>query len=95
MNTSTILPALLIIDMVKDNFDESRKLPITPLARKIIDPINNLSAIFRKNDWPVVFSTDAFEKDDFIFKGRMHPHSLAGTTGAEIIDELIRGKEDL
>lgn len=95
MNTSTILPALLIIDMVKDNFDESRKLPITPLARKIIGPINKLSASFRKNDWPVVFSTDAFQKDDFIFKGRMHPHSLAGTTGAEIIDELIRGKEDL
>ena len=39
MDASKILPALLIIDMVKDNFDNTRKLPITPLARKIIDPI--------------------------------------------------------
>lgn len=43
----------------------------------------------------MVFSTDAFHEDDFIFKGRMHPHSLAGTVGAEVIEELIRGEEDL
>jgi nicotinamidase/pyrazinamidase len=95
MDEPKILPALLIIDMVKDNFDDTRKLPITPLARKIIDPINELSALFRQKGWPVVFSTDAFHKDDFIFSGRMHPHSLAGTTGAEVIEELIREKEDL
>ena len=29
------LPALLIIDMVKDNFKEEKKLPITPFAKKI------------------------------------------------------------
>ena len=95
MDESKILPALLIIDMVKDNFDDTRKLPITPLARKIIDPINELSAFFRQKGWPVVFSTDAFHKDDFIFSGRMHPHSLAGTMGAEVIEELILEKEDL
>jgi len=33
-------PALIIIDMVKDNFEERRNLPITPFARKIISPIN-------------------------------------------------------
>ncbi len=27
------LPALLIIDMVKDNFAEEKNLPITPFAR--------------------------------------------------------------
>ena len=89
------IPALIIIDMVKDNFDDSRKLPITPLARKIIPPLNQLSAIFRRRGWPVVFSTDAFRVDDFIFQGRMHPHSLAGTTGAEVVDELIRQPTDL
>ena len=30
-------PALLIIDMVKDYFDDSKQLPITPFAREIID----------------------------------------------------------
>ena len=88
------IPALIIIDMVKDNFDERRKLPITPIARKIISPLNHLSRHFRKRAWPVIYSTDAFQPEDFIFKGRMHPHSLAGTTGAEVIDELDRHESD-
>jgi nicotinamidase-related amidase len=88
------LPALLIIDMVKDNFDPSRNLPITKLARRIIAPINRLIGEFRTRRWPVVFSTDAFQREDFIFTGRMPPHSLRGTPGAEVIDELDRRQED-
>lgn len=88
-------PALLIIDMVKDNFDAARELPITPLARETIAPLNQLSGLFRKQHWPVVFATDAFQPEDFIFKGRMHPHSLDGTRGAEVIDELDRSNDDL
>ena len=87
-------PALLIIDMVKDNFDEGKNLPITPLAKQIIGPINRLISVFRKEGWPIVFPTDAFGKEDFIFKGRMKPHSLAGTEGAEIVDELDRRDGD-
>ena len=93
--TSFNRPALLVIDMVRDNFDETRNLPITPLAREIIDPINRMSRAFRRNGWPVVFATDAFERGDFIFSGRMHPHSLAGTPGAEVMDELDRKEDDL
>jgi nicotinamidase/pyrazinamidase len=88
-------PALLIIDMVKDYFDEGHKLPITKLAGKIIEPLNGLISAFRKRQWPIVFSTDAFHSEDFIFKGRMRPHSLAGSRGAEVIDELDRRPEDL
>jgi len=87
-------PALLIIDMVKDNFEEERQLPITPLAKQIIQPINRLIHEFRKHSWPVVFSTDAFLPEDFIFRGRMKPHSLAGTPGAKVIEELDRRPED-
>jgi nicotinamidase-related amidase len=89
------IPALLIIDMVKDNFDESLNLPITAQAKKIIGPTNKMIRTFRQNQWPVIFSTDAFHRQDFIFKGRMKPHSLAGTAGAEVIDELDRQTEDL
>ena len=88
-------PAILVIDMVKDNFVEERKLPITPLALKIINPINSVTKVFRSKDWHVVFATDAFQKEDFIFKGTMKPHSLAGSAGAEIIEELDRGDGDL
>ena len=87
-------PALLVIDMVRDNFDAGRKLPITPLARETIAPLNRLSGLFRQRSWPVVFATDSFHPEDFIFKGRMHPHSLAGTRGAEVIDELDRNDDD-
>jgi nicotinamidase-related amidase len=91
---STERPALLIIDMVKDNFDESRHLPITPHAKKIIPAINRLIGFFRQNNFPVVFPSDAFHPDDFIFKGRMKPHSLAGTAGAEVFDGLDLRPED-
>ena len=94
MVTTAEQPALLIIDMVKDNFRADRKLPITPLARSIIDPLNDLTGLFHAHGWPVVFSTDAFEADDFIFSGKMNPHSLAGTEGAEVIAELDRDSTD-
>ena len=88
-------PALLIIDMVKDNFKEERNLPITPLARKTIDPLNRTIQFFRSHEWPVVFSTDAFNEKDFIFTGRMQPHSLAGTEGAEVMEALDFQETDL
>jgi nicotinamidase-related amidase len=90
----TETPAFLIIDMVKDYFDESKNAPITRLARPIIDPINRVSEAFRRNGWPVVFSTDAFDENHFFFKSKMTPHAIAGTPGAEVIDDLERGPED-
>jgi nicotinamidase-related amidase len=80
--------------MVKDTFDESKDSPIASLARLTIDPTNTLIGRFRANGWPVVFSTDAFHEEDFIFNSRLKPHSLAGTAGAEVIDELNRSEED-
>ena len=41
-------PALLIIDMVKDNLDEENNFPITPFARQIIGPIGSLIGVFRR-----------------------------------------------
>jgi nicotinamidase/pyrazinamidase len=93
--SATEKPSLLIIDMVKDSFNEGKHFPITPLARPVIEPINRLSKAFRKEGWPVVFATDAFKREDFIFTGRMKPYSIEGTEGAEVIDELDRKKEDL
>ena len=88
-------PALLIIDMVKDYFDESKKLPITAPAKRIVPPLNRMIGLFRRRGWPIVFSTDAFKQGDFIFSGRMKPHSLAGTAGAGVVDELDRTDADL
>jgi nicotinamidase/pyrazinamidase len=88
-------PAILVIDMVKDYFDPRRNLKITPYAKAIVNPIKDLATTFRKNGWPVVFATDAFREDDFIFSARMEPESIEGTEGAEVIDELERQPGDL
>ena len=88
-------PVLLIIDMVKDNFIESRNLPITTFARAAIGPLNKLIEVFRGQKWPIVFATDAFHEDDFIFKGRMRPHSLSGTEGAKVVEALDMRDDDL
>ncbi len=88
-------PAVLVIDMVKDYFDLERNLKITPFAKAIIKPIRDLTKKFRDNNWPVIYSTDSFKEDDFIFTGRMKPEAIAGTEGAEIIDELEREETDL
>ncbi len=87
--------ALLVIDMVKDYFDPDHRLPVTDPAAKIIEPINRLAGAVRLSGGQVVFATDSFQLDDFIFKGKMQPHAIAGTRGAEIIDELDRRPEDI
>ena len=88
-------PALLIVDMLKASFDENRNLAITPHAKRIIEPINRLSGVFRREGWPVIFPSDAFHKDDFIFTAGMKPHSLAGTEEAEVVDDLDKEEGDL
>lgn len=91
---ATEKPAFLIIDMVKDYFDPNHPIPVTPFARKLIAPINRLSRQFRQKGWPVVFATDAFQPDDFLFRGRMQPHSIIGSPGAEVVDDLERTETD-
>jgi len=93
-NQENETPALIIIDMVKDTFDKSKNYPIAALARATFDPIIRLIDGFRANEWPVVFSTDSFDEKDFIFNSRLKPHSLAGTKGAEVIDELNPSEAD-
>jgi nicotinamidase/pyrazinamidase len=89
-------PALLIIDMVKDNLDERKGYAITSLAHQIVGSINELIGVFRKQGWPIVFPTDSYRPEDFIFEGKLQPFSLVGTEGAEVADELdYRPEEDL
>ena len=88
-------PAILVIDMVKDYFDPRRSLKITPYAKAIVNPIKYLTTTFRKNGWPVIFATDSFKEDDFIFSARMEPESISGTEGAQPVDELEREPDDL
>lgn len=88
-------PALIIVDMLKDTFDKHPDAFISKESMKFVPTINRLSSIFRDKGFPVIFSCDSFLEDDFIFKGKMKPHSIRGTEGAKIIDQLDRKPGDI
>ncbi len=81
-------PAIIVVDMVKDNLKEGSRLPIAQEGRALLPNLLRLLEEGRKRGFPIIFSCDSFLKEDFIFKGKMKPHSLRGTKGSEVLDEL-------
>jgi nicotinamidase-related amidase len=81
-------PAMIVVDMVKDNFKEGSRHPVTLEARAILPNLQRLLETSRQRGFPVIFACDSFLKDDFIFRGRMKVHSVRGTEGAEVVDDL-------
>ena len=87
--------ALLVIDMVKDNLADPEHNLVARQAETIIPVINDLAAVFRDAGWPVIYASDSFLEEDFIFGGRMAPHAIRGTAGAEVTDALTREDRDI
>jgi nicotinamidase-related amidase len=87
--------ALIVVDMLKDTFNKHPDAYISKKAMEFVPDINRLASLFRAKQWPVIFSCDSFLTDDFIFQGKIKPHSIRGTEGAQIIDELERESEDM
>ena len=83
-------PAIIVVDMVKDNFHDEDHLPITAQARAMIPALNRLMRASREKGAPVIFACDSFLEGDFIFQGKMKAHSLRGTPGAEVLEDLDR-----
>jgi nicotinamidase/pyrazinamidase len=81
-------PAIIVVDMLKDSFNDKHRNPVTPFARSIVPHVNRLLGEARRRSIPVIFSMDSFLPGDFIFGGKMKEHSLRGTAGAEVADEL-------
>lgn len=81
-------PAIIVVDMLKDNFKESLKNPYYQEGREILPNLQKLLKKARERRFPVVFACDSFLEGDFIFRSRMKVHSLRGTKGAEVIDDL-------
>jgi len=79
---------MIVVDMLKDNLKESSRNPYFQEGRAIIPHLQKLLGESRKRGFPIIFACDSFLKDDFIFKGKMKIHSLRGTEGAEVVDEL-------
>ena len=88
------MKALLIIDMIKDFINPDGALYCGDTSRKIIPFIKGKIDEFHRSNGLVVFLCDSHEEDDLEFK--MFPkHSVAGTEGAEIIDEMPVGEKDI
>jgi nicotinamidase-related amidase len=82
-------PGIIVVDMLKDNFKRDAHFAITSEALRIIPNIKRLLDHGRSRAWPIIFACDSFLEDDFIFGGKMKPHSIRGTKGVEVIQELI------
>jgi nicotinamidase-related amidase len=74
--------------MLEDNFKESSRNSYSQEGRAIIPNLQRLLVESRKRGFPIIFACDSFLKEDFIFKGRMKVHSLRGTKGAEVVEDL-------
>lgn len=85
--------ALLVIDMLNDFVEKGAVLEV-PSARKIIPQIKKRIEEARKKQIKVIYVCDAHQKNDKEFQN-WPPHAILGTHGAEIIEELKPGQEDL
>ena len=90
-----VKPCLIVVDMLKDSFERHPHAAVVQSARTFIARLNRWIDRFHERGDPVVFACDSFFQEDFLFRSRMKPHSLRGTPGAEVIDELHKKPEDL
>ncbi len=81
-------PAIIVVDMLKDNLKESPRNPFLQEGKAILPNLQRLLEESRKKGFPIIFACDSFLKDDFIFKSRLKVHSIRGTKGVEVIDDL-------
>jgi len=79
--------ALIIVDMLNDFVHEKGALYCGESSRKIIPVIKKEIEKTRNENGLILFLKDSHDEDDLEFK--MFPkHSVEGTWGSEIIDEL-------
>jgi nicotinamidase/pyrazinamidase len=87
-------PALVVVDLLCDTFEKHPDAPIVQAARAFLPGLNAIIDRFHEQHLPVIFACDSFLPEDFIFNGRMSPHSLRGTHGEEVIPGLHREPGD-
>ena len=83
--------AVVVVDMINDFvtgvFKSQRALKIIPNVRRLLD-------FARREKIPVIYASDAHLPDVENEFGVWPPHAVAGTWGAQIIDELKPEKGD-
>ena len=86
--------ALIVVDMLNDFVSDRGILYCGRSSREIIPFIKNEIENTRKENGLVIFLQDSHEEEDLEFK--MFPkHSVEGTWGSQIIDEIEVKPEDI
>jgi nicotinamidase/pyrazinamidase len=81
-------PALIVVDMIKDNVGMHLSANRSNEFTKIIPSLQKLLKECRTRGIPIVFANDSFLEGDHLFSGRMKPHAIRGTPGVKVIEEL-------
>ena len=84
---------LIVVDMLNDFLKPDGKLYCGPTAEAIMPGVIALVQKYKDNDDVILFLADAHDEDDLEFK-RFPKHCVAGTEGAELIEELSKIVED-
>lgn len=79
-------PAVIIVDMLEDSYPAVRNPESEEV--KIIIPVRDFLKECRSLSIPVIFACDSYIEGDFLFKGRMKPHAMRGTPGADVLADL-------
>ncbi len=85
--------ALVIVDMLHDFIRPEGKLHFERGAG-VIDAVVRLRQAFRQAGLPVLYDNDAHPPDSEEFKA-WPPHCIAGSEGAQVIEELTPAPDDL
>ena len=85
--------ALLVVDMLKDFFDEGGAMVLEG-GKALYAPHRKLLAAARAARMPVLWLNQNLSSDDSLFEMRA-VHCLAGSWGAEIVDELPVEESDI
>jgi len=85
--------AVIVVDMQNDFVDPNGALYVEK-ARETIEPIKKLLKKAREKGVKIFYTQDWHEEEDIEF-GIWGKHAVAGTWGAEIIDELKPEKGDI
>ena len=78
--------ALLVVDMLKDFFDDGGAMVLEG-GKALYPPHQKLLAAARAAGMPVLWLNQSLPPDDSLFEMRA-VHCLAGSWGAEVVDEL-------
>jgi len=87
--------AVIVVDMLKDNFKGPADHPVIKGFKSIIPKTSFLLEEARRLNGLIVFACDSYFEHDFLFRGKMPPHAIRGTQGAEVIEELNVYPEDM